>query len=183
MKSKQKLFGAGRLTMLLAVIAAVLPGAAVGHILYTIPGGAFSHNSHTRNLYVYQGTSSVWSAQSREAQIQLDQIMNGSLRYNSTSHDNSVIHTVDAYYNTTWWGLAPNAGYHSGHGHVQLNLLYGANATWQQKRSVACHEMGHYSGLAHSDDATDCMSVPNFPIALGTAHRDQLRDKYNSTGH
>ena len=53
------------------------------------------------------------------------------------------------------------------------------------KQAVACHEIGHPTGLAHSTDATDCMRTPlsgSYPN-LGDAHRDQLRGQYNSTGH
>jgi hypothetical protein len=105
------------LTLLVFAMAAVLPGAAFGHILYL--DGKFAHNAHNRNLYVYQGTGPVWSAQSREAQIQIDSMMNGSLRSNSTDHDSSIIHTVDSNYGPGWWGMAPSAGFHGGHGHVQ----------------------------------------------------------------
>lgn len=179
-----------RIVVAIAFVALVaIPAAASAHIM-VVSGSTFSHASHSRNLYMYRGTSSVWSAQDREAQINWDNVMNGSLRFNTVSHENSVIHTVDENYGATGWiGLAPNSGYpngyHPGHGHVQLNLFYGNGASWQEKRQTACHEIGHYAGLAHSTDATDCMRTPvsGAYIGLGSDHRDQLRSKWNSTGH
>lgn len=172
--------------LLVALVGLLATGASVAqaHLLYLSNG--WSHNVHGRNYYVYQGTSSVWSAQSRQAQIDWDNVMSESLRFDTVAHESSAIHTVDQNYGATGWiGYTANGGVHAGHAHVQLNLYYGNSETWQKKRQVACHEIGHVVGLAHSSDATDCMVTPatNTGLSLAAGHRDQLRSQYNSTGH
>lgn len=170
-----------------SVLAALVwASAAFGHVAYE--NGYFRHQSHSRDLNFYNGVDDAsWRAETRDAQLNVHETMGGSLRYYSTSHDASVVHAVDAYYGATGWvGYAYNWHYHGGHGHLQLNLTYRPSDARTQQ-GVSCHELGHFSGLAHSTDATDCMHTPadysNASVLLSAAHRDQLRSAWNSWGH
>ena len=175
-----------RTVPLLTLLAALLlAGPAVAHIAYN-GSGQFMHQSHSRDLGFYNGVNATaWREETRDAQLDWHGMMNGSLRFHSVSHEASIIHVVDTYYGDTGWcGYAWNWNHHNGHGHAQLNQSCGiADRRYLQK--VACHEIGHFTGLAHSDNASDCLkSGPNFTSAqIGPEHRDQLRGAWNSTGH
>lgn len=166
--------------------ALVLAPASSGHIAYE--NGQFRHQTHSRDLNFYNGVhDSSWRAEMRDAQLNVHNTMGGSLRYHSTSHAASVVHAVDTNYGATGWvGFAYNWHYHAGHGHLQLNLYYRPSDARTQQ-GVACHELGHFSGLAHSTNATDCMHTPvdysNASVLLSTTHRDHLRSAWNAWGH
>lgn len=180
-----------RLVMAAAAVAGMLVGLATAyaptsaHIAYD-GFGQFRHQSHSRDLnFISSVDHYQWAQETRDAQLDWHQTMNGSLRFYTTDHASSIIHVVDDYYNTNWVGFAYNWGAHYGHGHAQMNLKYdyiGARAMQQ----AACHEIGHFTGLAHTTDATDCMvtpSNPNVGVTISDAHRDQLRQQWNFTGH
>lgn len=44
---------------------------------------------------------------------------------------------------------------------IKLENKWRRNATWKQKKSLVCHEMGHALGLPHSRNPRSCM----YPIA------------------
>lgn len=165
---------------LAVAFAAIGAGSAQAHIYYDASG--LVHQSHGRDINFIDGTSSSWTDRVRWAQLEWHGRMNGSLRFPSTAHDSAYVHAVDVNYgNTGWYGYAYGAAYHGGHGHMQLNEYYGLDA--HAKRAVACHELGHFVGMAHSADATDCMSNAAFNTSIDTGHINQLRDAWNSSGH
>ncbi|MGE4427684.1 MAG: matrixin family metalloprotease [Solirubrobacteraceae bacterium] len=171
------------LTVATLLTVAGLATSASGHILYD--GGNLSHNRHGRDINFINGTSSVFWDDVRWAQLAWHSKMDGSLRFPTTSHDSSIVHAVDTNYgNTGWGGYAYNAGYHAGHGHLQLNTYYSYTAN--MRKVLACHELGHFIGMAHSSDASDCMVTPvtsGSSASIATSHRDQLRAAWNSSGH
>ncbi|WP_320668691.1 matrixin family metalloprotease [Patulibacter defluvii] len=175
-----------RLLVTLAAIAATSAGLtapASGHVLYD--GGNLSHNRHGRDINFINGTSTTFWDEVRWAQLAWHSKMDGSLRFPTTGHDASIVHAVDTSYGATGWGgYAYNAGYHAGHGHLQLNTSYAYSSN--QRRVLACHELGHFIGMAHSSNASDCMVTPvdvGASASIATSHRDQLRAAWNGSGH
>jgi predicted Zn-dependent protease len=157
--------------------------------------GQWVHVDHDRSLYFYNGaTQQAWRDACRAAQVSWDQVMGGSLHFDSVAHDVSRLHCLDANYgNTGWAGRAIHPNFaptgsdyglckHCGHTHLDMNNYYNLQLPLpSNKQQMACHEIGHPSGLAHSSDATDCMRTPyqqGYPT-LSTAHRDQLRTRYD----
>lgn len=176
-----------KIRRVVALATVVILGAfgttsASAHILYD-GGGNFVHQSHGRDIHFINGTSANWNDNVRWAQLEWHGRMNGSLRFPTTSnHDAAYIHAVDVNYgNTGWYGQAYGAGHHGGHGHLQLNQYY--NLTYGARNAVACHEIGHFVGMAHSADASDCMSNVSFNQSIASPHIDQLRATWNAWGH
>lgn len=174
--------------VLVATVAALLSAASASfaHVSYN-GAGQFMHQSHSRDMWFLNDVDADgWRAQTRDAQIQIDNVFNGSIRLGSTSnHDASVIHAVDDVYDAGIVGRAYWWDHHGGHGHLQLNNSYNYLSTFE-KQATACHEIGHFVGLAHSNDATDCLHTPlsSMPSRiLGYDHRDQMRSAWNATGH
>lgn len=169
------------LLALAAGVLGVLPADASGHILYD--NGNLSHQRHARDINFYNGGGGTTWDSARWAQLEWHNRMGGSLRFPTTSHDSSFVHVVEASYgNTGWAGQTWNAGYHAGHAHVQLNVSYNLYA-WQWN-AVACHEIGHSVGMAHSSDASDCMeNQGRFTQSIAQSHVDQLRGAWNAAGH
>lgn len=170
---------------ILATMAIAPPGAAA-HVQYD-GAGRFMHQSHSRDLWYINGVDhSGWRTEARDAQIQIHEVFNGSLRlYTTSNHDAAVIHAVDDYYDSCCPGFAGWWAYHGGHGHLQLNNVYNGLSDWQ-KQATACHETGHFIGLMHTNDASDCLHTPlsSMPSAmLGIDHRDQMRAAWNGWGH
>jgi hypothetical protein len=146
----------------------------------------FQHQNHDRDFYLWnQIGNGTWAANARDAQLQLHSIYNGSLRFPSAGSSGSAdLVLVDAYYSEGFVGRAYNWGHHRGQGRMQMNTMYSLSG-WQAQ-ATACHEISHFTGLAHSSDASDCMrdSLSAMPSAqLGTAHRDQMRGEWNASGH
>lgn len=119
--------------------------------------------------------------------------MGGSLHFDTAaSHDASYLHCLNGDFGATgWYGRSLNPGFptvcvHCGHAHLDMNSYYNvALPLPSNKQQIACHEIGHPVGLAHSSDATDCMVDPytGGQPTIGFAHRDQLRNQYTATGH
>lgn len=179
--------------LIVALFALATAGApsASAHLLYQSDG--WMHATHGRDYYFYNGaTQTGWQNACRDAQLNWHTVMNGSLRFYSTSHDASILHCLDANYGDSGFvGRSTHPGLgilcaHCGHTHLDMNQYYNFLVPFpSDKQSVACHEIGHPVGLAHSIDADDCMHTPYsglFPT-IGYAHRDQLRAQYTATGH
>lgn len=164
---------------------AITAATPLAHIAYD-DFGQFRHQSHSRDLNFFNSVDNYgWRQEARDAQLDWHGTMGGSLRFYTTDHAKSTIHMVDAYYNTTWIGYAYDWSYHGGHGHAQMNLKYDY-VSRRTMRQVSCHEIGHFTGLAHSSDASDCMVTPanpNLSVGISNAHRDQLRQQWNFAGH
>lgn len=176
-----------RLAALLAGAAAaalLLAPLASAHISYD-GYGRFMHEAHQRHLYFISSVDGPrWRAQTRDAQVHWDSYMDGILGFETaSSHDYAKIGAEDADYGPTGWvGFAQFWGYHVGHGHVLLNTYYPDRTYYSDNtlQNVACHETGHFTGLAHTTNATDCMITPangSYPT-IGSAHRDQLRSAW-----
>jgi hypothetical protein len=174
------------------MVSLLLATASPAHLLVT--SGGWIHVDHNRLLYFYNGaTQQAWRDACRAAQVSWDQVMGGSLHFDSVSHDFARLHCLDANYgDTTWYGRAVHPGFPQtgdfglcapcGHTHLDLNNFHNLKMPLPaHKQELACHEIGHPSGLAHSPDATDCMRTPFSGIypTLSGAHRDQLRTRYN----
>jgi hypothetical protein len=180
----------GRLAVVMTLVASVGVTWAISasaHVAYD-GSGRFRHQSHSRNLFFWNTvTSDRWWQQTRDAQIHWDTVMQPALQFNTASSvASSTIHAVDGNYGQTGYiGFADGWGYHAGHGHMQLNDYYGRGQPDAYLQKVSCHEMGHFAGLAHSSDATDCMvSGSDFDSQLiGSSHAQQMRNTWNSTGH
>jgi predicted Zn-dependent protease len=181
-----------RLILSLAILAGAVTSSASAHLLYDYNGN-WLHVLHGRDYNFYNGADQqAWWDAGRAAQLDWHSKMNGSLRFYSSSHDASLLHFLDYDYGQTGWigrsilGNGNPLVQHGGHSHLDMNTYYNFQASFPSaKQNVACHEIGHPVGLAHSSDATDCMVTPNNPNypTLSYAHRDQLRDQYNATGH
>lgn len=185
-RMRRTTLGAGAFIAVAASLLAI-SAAAVAHIAYD-SSGRFMHQSHSRDLNFYNGVDhSNWRAQTRDAQLDWHNKANGSLRFYSTSHASSVIHAHDGNYGDTGWvGFAWNWGYHNGHGHARLNLYYAGSLTDHDMQQTSCHEVGHFTGLRHTLDATDCMHDgvnSNYGQGIDPAHISQLRDAWNAWGH
>lgn len=177
------------LTLAVLCSALWLAAPAGAHVAYTTPNDCcwrFQHQFHDRDFTIWnQIGNSTWAANARDAQLQLHSIYNGSLRFPTAGSSTSAdLVLVDAYYSEGFAGRAYNWGYHRGQGRMQMNTMY--NLSGWQAQATACHEISHFTGLAHSGDASDCMydQLAYMPSAqLGTAHRDQMRNEWNATGH
>ena len=162
-------------------------GSAQAHIALD-ERGRFRHQDHTGRLTVWNDVDhSAWWRATRRAQINWDKTMAPLLEFDTASSlRSSVLHVLDGDYGQTGWiGYADEWAYHGGHGHPRLNLHYGRRRADDYLQKVACHELGHFAGLAHSDDASDCMrSGPAFESArIGSVHARQLRSRWTGTGH
>lgn len=97
-----------------------------------------------------------------------------------------MITAEDSNYGPTGWaGYARGWHFHRGRGRMLLNIYYLERKRYSHPalRMLACHEIGHFAGLAHSERSTDCMyykADARFPT-LGAKHRDQLRGAWR--GH
>jgi len=185
--------GRANVLALVSVIAAAAvalageAGTARAHIALDA-GGRFAHQDHTGRLVVWNDVDdSAWWRATRRAQIHWDNTMSPVLEFDTArSLRSSVLHVLDADYGETGWiGYADGWGYHEGHGYPRLNLYYGRHRSDEHLQKVACHELGHFTGLAHSDDASDCMkSGPHFDSPkIGSRHAGQLRSRWSATGH
>lgn len=176
----------GVVALALAVSGAVA-GVASANIAYD-GSGYFMHEAHQRNLYFISSVDGPrWSAQTRDAQVNFDDTMNGVLGYKTaSSHSYAKIGAEDDNYGATGWvGYAHFWGYHVGHGHVLLNQYYGTAQSDNYLQQVACQEIGHFSGLLHGSTPTDCMRNPidgAYPT-ISYAHRDQLAAAWDAWGH
>lgn len=157
------------------------------HLLYD-GSGNFLHPAHFRDLGLYNESQGSWYTESRNAHLSMHSKMNGSLRFTSTSHANSVIHILNQsnYGATEWIGatgpLTGTWSRHEGHVHVRFNTYYSTTA--ERRRKTSCHELGHSIGLDHSDTAGDCMisgAVNN--LTLESGHIDQVRSAWTNSGH
>ncbi|UUY02312.1 hypothetical protein LRS13_16550 [Svornostia abyssi] len=71
----------------------------------------------------------------------------------------SRLSMFDGYFGATGWaGLATPNSCPSGSTFLQFNMSYMASRSWDQRRGVACHEIGHAIGLAHAGGS--CMAAP-----------------------
>lgn len=178
-----------RLPVAGSVLALWLAPPASAHVAYQTPYDCcfrFQHQNHDRDFYIWNQIGKAgWAANARDAQLQLQSIYDGSLRFPSAGSSTSAdLVLVDAYYAEGFVGRAYNWAYHGGQGRMQMNTMYSLSA-WEAQ-ATACHEISHFTGLAHSSDASDCMrdNLATMPSAqLGTTHRDQMRSEWNSTGH
>ncbi|WP_320671962.1 matrixin family metalloprotease [Patulibacter defluvii] len=163
--------------------------AAQGHIAYNTPDDCctrFQHQDHDRDIALWNqiGNSAWWNG-ARRAQLHLHEIYDGSLRFPTAGSSSSAdVVLVDAYYTEAFVGRAYNWRYHGGQGRMQMNTRFAM--TENQAKGTACHELSHFTGLAHSNNATDCM-LDNLELMassnLAISHRDQNRAEWNASGH
>jgi hypothetical protein len=131
-------------------------------------------HAHTRYHYFYDSTSdSDWAPQSREAQLDWNQVLGVDLP-SVGSHAEAQVHAFDsAFGDTGWSGVASYPCFHDAKGtdneYAKYNLTYESNLRNSDRngdgspdgvnalQAVACQEIGHMvGGLNHY--AGDCMA-------------------------
>jgi predicted Zn-dependent protease len=139
--------------------------------------GRWAHH-YTRPYDFFNGVGdSDWRRQTRDAQ--LDWHNRTPLRLDTTTeHAVAHIHAVDANYGDTGWhGIASSPCYHepagTRHDHTKVNLFYRLDS--HGKQHVACHEIGHLIGLAHSR-TRDCMEYDWRYSNVATVGSHNVRD-------
>ncbi|WP_320669461.1 matrixin family metalloprotease [Patulibacter defluvii] len=180
---------AGRTLVLLLAAIGLQPSAAHGHIAYVTDDDCcvrFQHQDHDRDFTLWnQIDNASWKAGARRAQLHLHDIYDGSLRFPTAGSSGSAdIVLVDAPYPLPFVGRAYHWRHHGGQGRLQMNTNYGL--TENQAKAVVCHELSHFTGLAHSSNASDCMIDDLAYLAstnLAVSHRDQNRAEWNASGH
>lgn len=92
------------------------------------------------------------------------------------------VHVFDDYYNQGWYGIvscptkSPLEPTVCLDHHVRFDNNY--DLTYDQQRSVGCHEIGHTVALLHRNVSESCMSVPDFPMFLPTHERNHINNYY-----
>jgi len=163
-----------RLPRRLAVCAGVL-------VLGTLaPGPANANNWATGeipyiNLGAYQGyyygspgtnytDATNWT---RQENINPTDMYTGS-----EAHDYSHVHVQDDHYNATWSGLTTCPVYAGDgkcqHWHVKYDQAGYETDTDTERRTIACHETGHTTGLDHREYG--CMESGQFSQVRFTDH-------------
>lgn len=82
-------------------------------------------------------------------------------------------------------GSRPADGHSHGHNWckpqlLRWNLYYAANySTADQRKAIACHELGHTMGLQHTSDTASCMKDPPTTTPLATSPTQHDKDRLN----
>lgn len=171
-----------------AVTAAALAMSPVGSGHVAFENGRFRHQIHGREYSLLNSVDNPrWRRQTTKAQRHWQSYLRGTLSFPSTrSRKRAVMTAEDSNWGATGWaGYARGWHVHGGRGHLLLNTYYLEHKRYSDRvlRMMACHEIGHFAGLAHSQSSRDCMyykADARFPT-LGPKHRDELRSAWR--GH
>lgn len=158
---------------------------AQGNHLWTYNGNWV--HMHTRQFPVYRSGINLWTIAAAQAES-MWRDGTGVNPYFTNTHTGSRIHIIPGDYgDVPWAGLATTEeGWngttgHYTHGHNLYNWYY--TDTSIRALHVACHEMGHSLGLAHTGDTSSCMSPGQYGGGPNAHDRELLTYQYGATGH
>ena len=171
--------------------AAVVRATNFGSIIYTTnpESGAWLANNRTHEVDLHN-TTTEWGAAIQWAMTNaLDPTVMNTVLVDGSVYD---VRVVDDNYNnflTAWTSCPPEAQVSGSHPYkvcrgqkIHVNLQNVSGYTVTQRRSLACHELGHTVALRHVDnpDAASCMrvNVINRPTTYSGHDQNMISSNY-----